>query len=128
LVLDQRFDIDGLYMLRAAASAFADRLGLSREQVESLLIVASELANNAILHGGGSGRLRLWRTGDQLYCQVTDNGPGIADRSTGISRPPQNDRGGRGLWVTRQLSEHVSISNDADGTAVTATMLLADAR
>src|SRR5688500_2581157 len=79
VAVDHQFDADGLYALRAALAAHADHLGAPREQVERLLIVGGELATNAIRHGGGSGRLRLWRDGDLLRCQISDCGQGMRD-------------------------------------------------
>src|SRR2546429_7152616 len=42
-------------------AAHAGRLGASQVIIERLLIVAGELATNAVRHGGGTGRVRLWR-------------------------------------------------------------------
>src|SRR5690348_12684899 len=81
------FDVSGLYPLRAALAAHASQLGASDEQIERLTIVAGELASNAIRHGGGSGRLRLWQHGTALYCEVSDEGPGFADRTVGTTPP-----------------------------------------
>lgn len=81
--LDQHFDVDSLHPLRAALAAHASRLGATDEQLEHLLIVAGELASNAIRHGGGSGRLRLWQRDRVLYCQVNDQGPGLPTPRSG---------------------------------------------
>src|SRR2546429_9741611 len=61
--LEQRFDRDSLYALRAAVAAHAAHMGAPPDRVSHLVIVASELASNAVRHGGGKGRLRLWRGG-----------------------------------------------------------------
>ena len=79
VALDTPFDRDGLYAMRAAVGAHATHLGATPGQVDALLIVCSELASNAVRHGGGSGRLRLWREGALIHCQVSDHGSGIAD-------------------------------------------------
>jgi anti-sigma regulatory factor (Ser/Thr protein kinase) len=121
--LDQRFDADALFALRSAVAAHAMELGAGRF-VDDAVLVAHELSSNAVRHGGGSGRLRLWRSGDHLYCQVSDCGPGIADPEfAGVSRPSPSEPGGRGLWIARQLAQ-LQIDSAPAGTTVTAAMAL----
>jgi anti-sigma regulatory factor (Ser/Thr protein kinase) len=119
--LEQGFDRDGLYAVRAAVSAHAIHLGARPERVRHLVIIASELASNAVRHGGGRGRLRLSTANGWLRCEVSDEGPGIVDPDgVGRRQPPVLAASGRGLWVVRQLSEQVTIECDARGTRVTA--------
>jgi len=123
--VDHSFDANGLYALRATLAAHASELGATDQQIEHLIIVGSELANNAVRHGGGSGRLRLWHHGSTLYCQVTDQGPGIADPTVGHSRPdPRSSDAGRGMWICRRLTTELIIENGPDGrgTVVTAAI------
>jgi len=122
VAVDHQFDADGLYSLRAALAAHADHLGAVPEQVERLLIVGGELATNAIRHGGGSGRMRLWRDGGVLRCQIIDHGPGLSDKTAGSRRPEPTALGGRGLWIVRQLCTDLSIESGPEGTVVTATI------
>lgn len=122
VAVDHQFDADGLYALRAALAAHADDLGAVPEQVERLLIVGGELATNAIRHGGGSGRLRLWRDGEMLRCQISDRGPGLADPSAGTRQPEPTALGGRGLWIVRRLCPDLSIETGPKGTTVTAAV------
>jgi anti-sigma regulatory factor (Ser/Thr protein kinase) len=124
VAVDHQFDADGLYALRAALAAHADHLGAATEQVERLLIVGGELATNAIRHGGGTGRLRLWRDGELLRCQISDHGPGIADPDAGTHAPAPTATGGRGLWITRQLCQDLAIDTGPQGTTVTAAIPL----
>ncbi|MFY1632099.1 ATP-binding protein [Solwaraspora sp. WMMB335] len=122
--LDQPFDQDGLYGLRATLSAHAPGLAISQEQTEHLLIVAGELATNAIRHGGGVGRLRLWRHGAVLYCQVSDGGPGIADSGIGTTPPDQARAGGRGVWICRQLCLDLTIERAQPGPGAVVTAII----
>ncbi|GLI02546.1 ATP-binding protein [Phytohabitans aurantiacus] len=120
--VDQTFDADGLYALRATLAAHASALGAPDEQVEHLLIVAVELATNAIRHGGGSGRLRLWRDNGHLYCQVSDRGPGIPDATVGRTPPdPTRLDGGRGMWICRNLAARIVIDRGPGGRGATVT-------
>ncbi|WP_221320703.1 ATP-binding protein [Actinoplanes sp. L3-i22] len=121
--VDQPFTGDGLYELRETLGAHADRLGADEDQIDHLLIVASELATNAVRHGGGGGRIRLWQRDDALFCQVSDDGPGIVGGSAGHVRPsPTAGDGGRGLWICRHLTAELSIETGPDGTTVTAAI------
>jgi anti-sigma regulatory factor (Ser/Thr protein kinase) len=121
VALDQAFDLSGLYPLRAAVAAHATELGLHEQHISGLLIAATELATNAIRHGGGTGRLRMWRTDVTLHVQVSDDGPGITDPHLAGTRPvPLTAVGGRGLWIVRQLCDHLHIATMA-GATITAS-------
>jgi anti-sigma regulatory factor (Ser/Thr protein kinase) len=123
LALDQPFDGDGLHMLRSAVAAHAARLGVPARRAEHLVAVAHELAANAIRHGGGRGRLRLWRDGLPVYCQVSDRGPGIADPTVGTQPPDLAETRGRGMWICRQLCDDLTIDRSAGGGATVTGMI-----
>ena len=78
--LDQAFDSDSLYSLRAAVAAHGSQAGLSDGRTRDLVLAVHELAANAVRHGAGQGRLRLWAADDAVRCEVTDQGvPGETD-------------------------------------------------
>lgn len=123
VALDQSFDGTGLYALRAAVAAHATALGADEDALFHLLIIAGELAANAVRHGGGRGRLRLWPTRELLHCEVTDTGPGIGDPdAVGRAPAPPGAPGGRGLWIVRQLATQVTIDSTPRGVTITATL------
>lgn len=74
LVLDQAFDPDSLHALRAALQAHAQRIGLPEELAGDVVLALHELAANAIAHGAGHGRLRLWQLPGALRCEISDDG------------------------------------------------------
>ncbi len=124
--LDQAFDAGSLYALRAAVAAHAAAAGLGRHQVYDVTAVAHELAANAVLHGAGHGRLRLWTDEKFLYCQVSDDGrgqpaDGAGEQDGALPWPAEH---GHGLWLAGQLADHVGISRGPDGTTVTVRFLL----
>jgi signal transduction histidine kinase len=124
--LDQRFDRAGLYALRAAVAAHASSLGAAPARVAHMVIVASELASNAIQHGGGRGRLRLWRADSTLRCEVSDTGPGIAEPDrAGLLPPRPLAPGGRGLWIVRRLAAAMTVDSGNGGTTITISLPLA---
>jgi anti-sigma regulatory factor (Ser/Thr protein kinase) len=117
--LVQEFDLNSLYALRAAVSAHAVTLGLPEERLGTIVLIATELATNAIRHGAGTGRLRLWRSDQTVHLQVSDDGPGMAQPDKAGRRPaPLSSPGGRGLWIVRQVSDRLDIAAD-HGTTVT---------
>jgi anti-sigma regulatory factor (Ser/Thr protein kinase) len=119
--LDQPFDAEALFTLRSAVAAHASEMGAGPALADTIL-VAHELSTNAVRHGGGSGRLRLWRSGEHLYCEVTDQGPGLSDpEHAGTRRPSPSIPGGRGLWIARQMAD-VQIETTPAGTRITAAI------
>ena len=121
--LDQAFDASSLYALRAAVAAHAAAAGLGKSQVYDVTAVAHELAANAVVHGAGHGRLRLWADGGFLYCQVSDAGrDGAADQPapSGDGAGPWPAEHGHGLWLARKVAEHLGIGHGPAGTTATA--------
>lgn len=121
--LDQPFAAGGLYALRAAVAAHAGALRATGRAVDDIVLVAHELASNAVRHGGGRGRLRLWAQGDLIHCEVSDQGAGIADPDTlGHELPAHTVAGGRGLWIVRQLSVSTTVVSSDAGTRITVAL------
>jgi anti-sigma regulatory factor (Ser/Thr protein kinase) len=119
------FGLESLYSLRAEVAAHASHLGLPDPRLRHLLVVATELATNVVRHGGGTGRLRLWRAGDTIVCEVSDDGPGITmPHQAGTIPVPLTTDGGRGLWLVRHFTDSVEITNREPGTTVTVSMAI----
>jgi len=121
-VLDTPFDARTLPSLRSAVAASAQQLGAAHRQVRALVLIAGELASNAIRHGGGRGRLHLWRQYTTLYCQVTDDGHGLCDPAAGQAQPKREADHGRGLWMVRQLASAVAITRRGEGSGTCVTV------
>lgn len=129
VALNQVFDAESLFHLRSAVAAHGAHLGVSEPLLEDLVLVAHELASNAVRHGQANaaqpGRLRLWRDGDVVFCEVSDHGPGLADPdNAGLVQPPPGATGGRGLWIIRQVSQNLVIVTGPEGTTLTTTIAL----
>ncbi len=108
---------------REAAAACAADAGLSAERVGDVRLVVAELVTNSVEHGGGTARLRTWRTPAELVCEVFDTGR-LTDPLAGrIPAPPTSTRG-RGLLLVNALSDLVRIHTDERGTAVRAHFAL----
>lgn len=121
LLLDQVFDGDTLRQLRNAVSARATQAGLAPGRVGDLVLAVHELAANAVRHGAGHGRLRLWRSRQMLHAQVTDDGAAPAL----VSDSPWGAEPGHGLWLVRQISDQASWRSAADGTTAMVSFTLA---
>lgn len=82
----------------------------------------SELASNAIRHGGGRGLLTIEPVPGGVRVEVRDWGPGLAH---GIpTKPPkQLAYGGRGLWIVSKLFPELVLDSSPSG--VTANLFLA---
>jgi anti-sigma regulatory factor (Ser/Thr protein kinase) len=123
-VLD--FGIAELSEVRRRVASAAERAGLDPRGVADLVTAASELAANSVMHGGGSGTLRLWCEGDHLLAEVEDHGR-IDEPLVGRLRPTISQEGGRGLWLANQLCDLVQIrSSGAGGTKVRLHILARD--
>jgi anti-sigma regulatory factor (Ser/Thr protein kinase) len=106
---------------RHQARTILHEAGWTPDRIEDACLVVSELVTNAILHGGGSARLRLDLDDERLHIQVEDHNHQLPRR-----RPsPSTQLHGRGLWIVDALSESWGSEIDpsgADGKLVWATL------
>jgi anti-sigma regulatory factor (Ser/Thr protein kinase) len=83
---------------------------LAAEQVPAaaaldMLVAATEIAANALQHGGGIDEVRTGHADGRFVCEVIDRGSGFDDPAAGYVAP--RDGTGTGLWIARQLSWRV---------------------
>jgi anti-sigma regulatory factor (Ser/Thr protein kinase) len=131
-ILAQDFDAGALYALRAAVAAHVTQAGVPEPRVHDVVLAVHELAVNAIRHGAGHGRLVIVNRDGVLHCQVTDNGKPPAARVGAGAEPntmspddaPWLSEQGHGLWVARQVADHVSLQSGPGGTIATASFNL----
>jgi anti-sigma regulatory factor (Ser/Thr protein kinase) len=127
-VLDQVFDGDSLYALRAAVAAHGMQAGLPEGRVGDLVLAVHELAANAVRHGAGRGRLQIWKVGGVLRCQVTDDGAERAADPDDAAAAPDPARWsiepGHGLWVIRQVADQTSLQGGSSGTVAEVSFTL----
>jgi len=111
------FGLEELSEVRRRVTAAAERAGMDRGGIADLVTAASELAANSVMHGGGSGTLRLWVEEERLLTEVEDHGL-IDEQLVGRLRPDIAQEGGRGLWLANQLCDLVQIRSGERGTTV----------
>jgi len=132
--VDQSFDGDSLYAVRATVAAHASEAGIQESRVRNVVLAVHELAANAVRHGAGQGRMRLWVTGDGIRCELTDAGAPPAgangDRDgqdTGSRDTGSRDAAsagaalwpvehGHGLWLVREVADQFSLESGPSGT------------
>ena len=137
LLLDQEFDSGTLYALRAAVQAHVGQAGLPEDRVGEVVLAIHELAANAIAHGAGHGRLRMWERAGALSCEIVDAGPvgagpptgpslGGAGRPTGPSEAadPWPAANGHGLWLVRKVADQLDLRSGPRGTRAVVTFAL----
>lgn len=111
------FEVGDLPVLRRAVESAAASAGLPPARVDEMVLAVNEIATNAVIHGQPPGTLRIWEGEGALVFEVTDPGEGIRDVLAGQLTPSAQGLGGRGLWLTRLLSDAVEIRN-VDGCTV----------
>lgn len=125
VALDQPFDSDTLGELRKAVRSEATALGLPDTRAAEVVLAVHELAANAVVHGGGSGRARICVVAGELHCQVSDPGTGSGDGRTpaGVAQP-WPFRPGRGLWIARNVADRFGTAPSVSGSRVTVVFAL----
>jgi anti-sigma regulatory factor (Ser/Thr protein kinase) len=103
---------------RAIVRAHAEVAGLSGPALEDLMVVVSEVATNALVHGRAPRALWSYLDDGHLVCQVQDGGSGLPDPLVGYLPPDLERLGGRGLWLAHQLCDIVEVASDATHTTV----------
>lgn len=114
--LDLAVDSGSVRDGRLAFASFVSSLSFPPDRVEELALAVGEVLSNAVRHGGGGARLRIWRTRDgELTCVVDDDGPGTDDPLLGLRPPAPGSEGGYGLWIARRLFDRSELSRAPGG-------------
>ncbi|NMO89067.1 sensor histidine kinase [Actinomycetospora sp. TBRC 11914] len=111
------FAAEDLGALRHELTVAVAATGLEAEAGEDLVYAASEVATNAVEHGGGHGLLWAWVADGEAVCLVADAGR-IHEAFPGVVPPPLDQDRGRGLWLARALCDDVDVAVDDAGTRV----------
>ncbi|GAA3351264.1 sensor histidine kinase [Amorphoplanes nipponensis] len=123
--LHMSFDLANLGRVRQAAVAQARRSGMPERRVNTVAVVVSELATNAIKHGGGGGTLRIWTGDGMLTGDVRDRGR-LDDPLAGRRPVPPTQLSGRGLLLVNLMTDLVRTRFAADGTTVRFAMAIGE--
>jgi serine/threonine-protein kinase RsbW len=124
ILLQFEFDRDAVTDGRHDIAGLASAAGLDGLRLDGFVLAVNEIMTNAVRHGGGRGRVRLWRTAGGLRCEISDGGTGDPARFNGHELPPTEATGGRGLWLARHLCDSFVVETGRDGTRVELTMAI----
>ena len=129
-LLDVVFGWADFTRLRRLVAGQCAAAGLSGSRLDDFVLAVHEIAANAIVHAGTSGRLVLRRAANGLRCLIADHAcygaedpaaPGCRiPRARDSAEPCEADAAetGRGLWLAAQLADELSISSGPDSTIV----------
>jgi anti-sigma regulatory factor (Ser/Thr protein kinase) len=119
-------DVSDFVGLRHAVARELATAPAPRDSVEDFLLAVDEMTSNAMRHGGPPVGLRLWVAADRIICTISDRGPGWDNPFAGYGPAHGEDlsRGGMGLWLARQLCDHVDISSNGDGAGARVRLTL----
>jgi anti-anti-sigma factor len=114
LLLSLPVDARGLAEARSALAAWLERSGVTKEDVDDVLIAANEACMNAVEHSGAhhASKIELSATIDETRLVIE-----VSDRGTWREPVPTGHRG-HGLGLMRKLMDAVEIDRDGEGTSV----------
>lgn len=104
---------DSVARLRRYALEQSTACGFHGDQ-DVLVLLVSEIATNAILHGAGDVRIRLLRTHLRLRVEVGDDSIDLP----AVRTPRADAEGGRGLALVEALSDSWGTDVQAGGKTV----------
>lgn len=116
-------DVTDFVGLRRTIRAHLATVAGPEDLLEDFQLAVDEMTSNAVRHGARPVGLRLWTTPGTLVCTIGDGGAGPSDPFAGYGPAHGEDlsAGGMGLWLARQLCDHVALRRDADGNTVRLT-------
>ena len=102
---------------RDLVARYGTALSMTADRVTNLIIAAGEITANTLRHTSAGGTFWIWQTGEEIICQVQDQG-WITDPLAGRKRRSPEDSG-HGLWVVNQMCDLVEIrTSQAAGTII----------
>jgi len=106
-----------LRQVRDLVASYGAALGMADDRITNLVIAAGEITANTLRHTSAGGTFWVWHTGQEIICQVQDQG-WITDPLAGRQRHSPEDSG-HGLWVVNQVCDLVEIrTSQAAGTII----------
>jgi anti-sigma regulatory factor (Ser/Thr protein kinase) len=116
-------DVTDFIGLRRTVRRLLSAVDGPEDLVNDFLVAVDEMTSNGIRHGRRPIDLRLWAAPGTLVCTICDAGAGPADPFAGYGPAHGEDlsAGGMGLWLARQLCDHVALRRDEHGSSVRLT-------
>jgi anti-sigma regulatory factor (Ser/Thr protein kinase) len=116
-------DVSDFIGLRHAVAAELATADAPREVRQDFLVAVDEMTSNALRHGHPPVDVALWISSDRLVSTISDGGRGWNDPFAGYGPAHGDDLscGGMGLWLARQLCDHLDITHHGEGVTVRLT-------
>lgn len=99
---------------RRALSLLTNSNDLTTDEINGLLLAATEAVNNALLHGHPPVVMRVWSAPRRVVVTVTDTGTGPTDPYAGLLPRTGSPDGGLGLWMAHQVCSFVGLQRGPD--------------
>ncbi|MET4661229.1 serine/threonine-protein kinase RsbW [Streptomyces sp. PvP037] len=122
--LHLRRDAASVPLARRLLLGAMETAGVDPDISYDLSVALSEACANAVEYGGDTARggtaeayrVTAYLDGEKCRIEVADAGPGFPCTAGNRSRPParavpSDAEHGRGLWLIRELADHVHIGN-----------------
>ena len=109
-------------LARRSVEQLADQSGAPDDEKKALVVIASELVTNAVLHGGAPIILSVSYQAGEITVEVADGDPRV--ESVGIRPVDEPTPGGRGLRVVASLADRWGIRRSQPGKTVWAAKAL----
>jgi PAS domain S-box-containing protein len=111
--------------IRRALAGWLLEHDVAGEDVEDVLVAASELLANAVAAARTNIGLRAAVAAGRVAVEVEDDGPGHEDPDElGTAAPAPGAEAGRGLFLVRALMDEISFLSTSEGTVVRCEKLL----
>jgi anti-sigma regulatory factor (Ser/Thr protein kinase) len=108
-----------LRLARSFAVDYAGWVGLSRDGIEDLQLVATELATNSLMYTDGACQLAFWSEDQHLVCEARDSGR-LDNPLVGRMDPGPSGPASRGLFLVNAISDLVRTHTTSTGTTIQA--------
>jgi anti-sigma regulatory factor (Ser/Thr protein kinase) len=110
-VAASEFTSEELGRIRRFVADGARIRGVAFDYLDDLVVAVNEIATNAVLHGGGWGRVAMWSEEEHVVIEIMDRGTTPPHHLAGHRQPdPMGEpESGFGLWLARQLCELVEV-------------------
>jgi hypothetical protein len=112
---EQTFRLTDIPAVRRTAAAFGARAGMRMAKLSDFVQAVSEAAACGVAQGPCTARLRLWRTGNRAFCEVSGDGTLLSDGPRGAR---QGDAERLRRWLLQRLCDHVSVESGPQGVHV----------
>jgi hypothetical protein len=110
------FSADNLSRLCRWLMLLTQAAGLGTSRARTMSATLTDIAGESVEYAGGGGELRVWRSGDSLIGEVTEQGP-VRDPLLGRSAVEPAGRG-RGLWLANQVCDLTQLRDHGGSTVV----------